>query len=87
MDALTEEILLFWFGTTDMSSPIEKRQIWFRSTSDFDRELIENYTEIHERACSGDLDHLMATGVDCLALIICRCFLRPRAGLLGMRIP
>tara|TARA_A100001037_G_scaffold56738_1_gene49025 strand:+ start:1862 stop:2485 length:624 start_codon:yes stop_codon:yes gene_type:complete len=71
MDALTEDILLFWFGTTDMSSPIEKRQIWFRSTPDFDRELIENYAEIHERAYTGDLDYLKATGVDCLALIIC----------------
>ena len=70
MDPLSRDILEFWFGTTDMSVEIEKRAVWFRSTPEFDRHLIDAYTAVHERAASGALDHLMATAADCLTLIL-----------------
>jgi uncharacterized protein (DUF924 family) len=70
MDALAEEIIQFWFGTLDMVAPIEKRDVWFRSTPEFDGTLIDKYTSVHERAFAGELDHLKATREDCLALII-----------------
>jgi uncharacterized protein (DUF924 family) len=70
MDPLSRQILEFWFGTTDMTVEIEKRAVWFRSTPEFDRHLIENYTEVHDRAASGALDRLMHTAEDCLSLII-----------------
>lgn len=70
MDPIAEDILTFWFETTDLSADHEKRQVWFRSTPEFDGHLIENYTAIHERAAAGDLDHLMENAEDCLTLII-----------------
>lgn len=70
MDPISQNILMFWFGTTDMSADLEKRQVWFRSTPDFDQHLIRNYTEIHERAATGELDHFMQTPEECLTLII-----------------
>ena len=70
MDPLAKEILTFWFGTTDMASPIKKRAVWFRSTPEFDQTLIDDYTSVHERAFAGELDHLMETPEETLALII-----------------
>tara|TARA_R110000868_G_scaffold39376_4_gene137086 strand:- start:988 stop:1617 length:630 start_codon:yes stop_codon:yes gene_type:complete len=70
MDPVTRDILTFWFGTTDMQADIEKRDIWFKSTPEFDAALIENFTEIHERAAAGALDHLRDTPEGCLSLII-----------------
>ena len=37
MNPLSEEILTYWFGTTDLSLEIEKRQVWFKATAEFDR--------------------------------------------------
>lgn len=70
MDPLSQEILSFWFGTTDLASEIDRRQIWFRSTPEFDRYLGETYGGLHERAASGALDHFKDTPADCLSLII-----------------
>ena len=70
MDPLAKEILTFWFGTTDMASSIKKRAVWFRSTPEFDQTLIDDYTSVHERAFAGELDHLMETPEETLALII-----------------
>lgn len=53
-----------------MSTDLEKRQVWFRSTPEFDQHLIDNYTSVHERAAAGDLDHFMQSAEDCLTLII-----------------
>ena len=70
MDPLSEEILSFWFGTTDLSAEIERRDIWFRSTPEFDQSLVDRYTGLHERAAAGSLDGFRQTAGDCLALII-----------------
>ncbi len=70
MDPLSRDILTFWFGTLDLSVEMEKRQVWFRATPDFDRYLVEHYTEVHERAAAGELDHFKRTREDCLTLIM-----------------
>jgi uncharacterized protein (DUF924 family) len=70
MDAIAKDILTFWFGTSNMSADVEKRDIWFKSTPEFDAELIERFTIVHERAAAGDLDHLRDTPEECLALVI-----------------
>ena len=46
------------------------RQIWFRSTPEFDGYLSRTYTGVHERAAAGALDHFKDTPEDCLSLII-----------------
>lgn len=70
MDPLSREILTFWFGGADLGVEMEKRQVWFRSTPDFDRYLVDHYTEVHERAAAGELDHFRQTPEDCLTLIM-----------------
>ena len=70
MAPLSREILTFWFETLDLSVEMEKRQVWFRSTPEFDRYLVEHYTGVHERAAAGELDHLKGTPEDCLTLIM-----------------
>ena len=70
MERLSREILSFWFGTTDLGAPIERRQIWFRATPEFDAYLARTYAGVHEQAAAGALDHFMNTAEDCLTLII-----------------
>lgn len=70
VDPLSREILTFWFGGADLGVEMEKRQVWFRSTPEFDRYLIDRYTEVHERAAAGELDHFRQTPEDCLTLIM-----------------
>lgn len=70
MHPVSQDILTFWFGTTDLTAPIEKREIWFKSTPDFDAALVDRFTHVHEQAAAGDLDHLRDNAVDCVALVI-----------------
>ena len=70
MEALSREILTFWFGTLDLSVEMEKRQVWFRATLEFDRHLVDHYTGVHEQAAAGELDHFKRTPEDCLTLIM-----------------
>ena len=70
MDPITHDILTYWFGTADMQADVEKRDIWFKSTPEFDAELIERFTSVHERAAIGELDYLRDTPEGCLSLII-----------------
>jgi uncharacterized protein (DUF924 family) len=70
MHPIAEEILTFWFGTVDLTADIQKRDVWFKSTPEFDAELIENFSECHERAAAGEFDHFRETAAHCLALIV-----------------
>ena len=70
MHLIAENILTFWFGTTDLSTVMERRQVWFRSTPEFDATLRERYTEIHERAAGGAFDGFVETREECLALVL-----------------
>ena len=70
MDPLSKEILTFWFGTVDLSVEMEKRQVWFRATPEFDRYLVDHYAGVHERAAAGEFDHFKQTPEDCLTLIM-----------------
>lgn len=70
MDPLSTDVLTFWFGDTDLSRETERRDIWFRSTPEFDAELDRRYREVHERAGGGAFDHFVETPADCLALAL-----------------
>lgn len=70
MDPVAEEILTFWFGTTDMTVEIEKREVWFRATPEFDRQLTERFRFVHDRAAASAFDHFVREPGECLALII-----------------
>lgn len=70
MDPLSSEILEFWFGDTELSEEIERRDVWFRSTPDFDRELTERFRNVQERAGCGAFDHFVEEPADCLCLVL-----------------
>ena len=70
MHPVAEDILTFWFETTDLSAVFERRQVWFRSTPEFDREIAGRFTDIHERAAGGAFDRFVESRAECLALVI-----------------
>jgi uncharacterized protein (DUF924 family) len=70
MDDIAQNILTFWFGTIDLEADIKKRDIWFKSTPEFDSELTRLFSDIHERAATGDFDYLRDVPAECLALVI-----------------
>ena len=70
MHKIAEDILTFWFGTADMTADIERNDLWFKSTPEFDSELIEKFAAVHERAAAGELDGFQETPEECVALVI-----------------
>ncbi len=64
---LAREILDFWFGGTESA---ERRDIWFKSTPQFDAEIKRRFLATHAAAAAGELDWLGETPEGCLALII-----------------
>ena len=70
MHPVAEDILTFWFETADLTAEFERRQVWFRSTPEFDREIAGRFTDIHERAAGGAFDGFVVTRAECLALTI-----------------
>jgi uncharacterized protein (DUF924 family) len=68
--SLTEDILNFWFEGTDLTREMEKRTLWFKSTSEFDQAIHDNFTQAYEDAAAGRLDDMKESQSGCLALII-----------------
>jgi uncharacterized protein (DUF924 family) len=64
---LAGQVLNFWFGETE--SP-ERRDIWFKSTPQFDEEIRSGFLTAHEAAGRGELDGMAETPEGLLALII-----------------
>ena len=71
MNPVAEDILTFWFGAADVAAAeIERREVWFRATPQFDAALRERYTSIHQRALGGAFDGFVETPAECLALVL-----------------
>ena len=70
MYLLASKILLFWFGTAETTARIKKNPDWFRSTESYDSIIRSKYSDIHGKACSGELDYLKNNPEGCLALIL-----------------
>jgi uncharacterized protein (DUF924 family) len=64
------DILNFWFETTDLSAELELNVAWFRSTDAFDAEIREKFQETWRAAGTGALDGWMDAADSCLALIV-----------------
>lgn len=65
-----QDILEFWLGTTELSAEIERQEIWFRSTAEFDAEIREKFEAAWQAAARGELDHWMGAPDSCAALIV-----------------
>ena len=70
MDSIAKDILNFWFGTIDLSDDIPQNDLWFKSTPEFDNDLIKRFEKVHERAATGELHNFRETPEECLALVI-----------------
>jgi uncharacterized protein (DUF924 family) len=49
---------------------MERREVWFRATAEFDRQLARQFADVHEQAASGAFDPFVHAPEECLALII-----------------
>ena len=67
---IVSDIFDFWFGTQKLGADVEMRQVWFRSTPEFDSEIERRFLGVHEAAARGEYHHLKATPEGTLALII-----------------
>jgi len=67
---LAEKILKFWFGASDLNADLEPRSIWFKSTPDFDKKILEEFMHSYEAAAAGYLDYMKENQKSCLAFII-----------------
>ncbi len=53
-----------------MITEIDKKDIWFHSTPEFDAAIEKNFLTTYEKAATGELDDLQETAAGCLAIII-----------------
>ncbi len=58
-----EDIVDFWYAEPT-------RELWFKSTPEFDLELRQRFLETWQQAGSGELDHWRQSADGCLALVI-----------------
>jgi len=68
--SLTEDILTFWFEDLDLARPRDKRDVWFKSTPEFDQAIEDNFRAAYEDAAAGRLDKMKESREGCLALIL-----------------
>ena len=67
---LTDKLLNFWFGTNNLTKSVEKREVWFKATPEFDKAIADNFLNAYEKAAANDLDHLCNDRSGCLTLIV-----------------
>jgi uncharacterized protein (DUF924 family) len=60
----------FWFGPPDHPQRFHHKQIWFRSTPEFDAAVHGNFAQDHGHAVSGTFTEWEAAPLSCLALVM-----------------
>ena len=67
---ITKQLLTFWFGTPDVNYQVDKKEVWFKATPEFDASILKNFKHAYEEAAKNNLDFLVNEESGCLALII-----------------
>ena len=67
---ITQQLLTFWFGKSNVNFKVEKRDIWFKSTPEFDASVLKRFKNAYDEAATGKLDYLAKEESGCLALIL-----------------
>ncbi len=67
---ITENLLYFWFETSDVTEVVEKREIWFKSDPAFDAAIRDQFLPACEAAMAGALEELKTDTASCLALTL-----------------
>ena len=70
LPARAQSFLDFWFGTSGDPERYHHRQIWFRSTPEFDAAVRENFAADHDAAMAGKLADWEAEPLSALALVM-----------------
>jgi uncharacterized protein (DUF924 family) len=70
LPARARDFLDFWFGPSGDPERFHHKQIWFRSTLEFDTAVRESFAGDHELAIAGAYDDWKATPLSALALVM-----------------
>jgi uncharacterized protein (DUF924 family) len=70
LPARAQALLDFWFGPPGDPERLHHRQIWFRSTAEFDEAVRQGFRGDHEAAVAGALQDWEAGAESALALVI-----------------
>ena len=69
-EARSRRILEFWFGSIDLTHPVEYRDAWFGKNDEFDAEIRRHFADDVDMALRGELDGMAATAAGALALLL-----------------
>ncbi|MBN08057.1 MAG: hypothetical protein CMM45_09515 [Rhodospirillaceae bacterium] len=67
---ITDNLLKFWFETSDLKEVVKKREIWFKSEHAFDAAIRDQFLTACEAAMAGRLEKLKDDTAGCLALTL-----------------
>jgi uncharacterized protein (DUF924 family) len=70
LPARVQALLDFWFGPPEDPERFHHKQIWFRSTPEFDASVRAGFAADHEEAAAGALDDWQAEPLSALALVM-----------------
>ena len=72
MNQDVQTMLEFWFGVLNNQSdfPEDKATMWFGNGAAYDELITQNFQDLHEQACHGELSHWQSEAHSMLALII-----------------
>ena len=70
LPARARALIDFWFGPAEHPERLHHKQIWFRSTPEFDRAVRERFAADHEAAAAGELADWEADPESALALVM-----------------
>ena len=70
LPARAQAFLDFWFGAPGDPARFHHKQIWFRSTAEFDEAVRENFAADHDRAVAGDYATWEDAPLSALALVM-----------------
>ncbi len=66
-----EAVLTFWFGNPTAQLPeAGLRQRWFKKSDDFDREIREQFGDLHAALMAGEHTDWLETALGCLARVL-----------------
>lgn len=67
-----QEVLEFWFGKLENKAdfPQEKASMWFGNGANYDAEIKQKFSLLHQQACNNQLQHWQSSSDSLLALII-----------------
>lgn len=70
LPARAQALCDFWFGPPDHPERLHHKQIWFRSTAEFDTAVRENFAVDHDAAAAGRISDWEAEALSALAHVM-----------------